>query len=166
MKARERFLYVATIVVLVLSCTYLGWKWQEATTWGTSATATLQAQRNHLEAEVLRLEADLSKAQALPFQVISGMAIDHMKEKGLAAPIEDLVSDLRSRNDLIPFQPVGGGEKRITPWLITSHWVVAIADDGHRAIKAFLSYEITNGKIDWTLTAVEPDRLLMEQKQN
>jgi hypothetical protein len=153
-------------MVLVFLCTYLGWKWQETATRGTSATATLQAQKEHLEAEVTRLQADLSKAQTLPILILSDMAINQMKEKGLADPVEDLVSDLKTRSDLIPFQPVGGGEKRITPWLITGTWVVAIADDGHRAIKAFLSYEIKNGQIEWTLTAVETDLLLMEQKRN
>lgn len=154
------------MAVLGLLCTYLGWEWKAAARERTSEVAVLQAEISRLEAEVAGLQANLTKAQSLPFLDLTDMAINQMREKGLSDPVEDLISDLKAHTDLIPFQPIAGGRTQIAPWLITSHWVVAIADDGHRAIKAFLSYDIRDGEITWTLTGAEPDRLLLEQKGN
>lgn len=166
MQSRDRWLYLPIIVVLGFLCTYLGWEWKEAARQRSSDIAVLQFDKSRLEAEVARLQTDLTKAQSLPFLVLPDPVINQMKEKGLKDPVADLVSDLKARTDLIPFQPLGGGETRVTPWVITSNWVVAIADDGHRAIKAFLSYDIKDGEITWTLTAAEPDLLLLEQQGN
>lgn len=81
-----------------------------------------------------------------------------MKAQGLDDPIADVMADLETRTDLVPFQPIGGGQTRIGTWLINcGGWALAVVGDGHKGILAILDYKIENGQIKWTVRAAEPD---------
>jgi hypothetical protein len=164
-KDREHVLYRTAILVLVAICLYLGWQWHAlavvTTTKSQSETALLESQQHRvaevtalqsdqqrLNAEVTRLQADLDRAKESPFVVCSPL-----KAKGPSDPVAALIADLRTHTDLIPFQPIGGGQTHIDAWLINCDWVLAAVGDGHKGIWAMLHYEITNGQIKWTVLA-------------
>jgi hypothetical protein len=150
--------------VLGVLCLYLGWQWR------TAQTALVQRQNGHdsevrgllaeherLKNEVANLQADLDKAKQWPFVACSDLGIANMKAQGLQNPIADVIADLETQTDLVPFQPIGGGQTRIGTWLINCGWVLAVAEDGHKGILAILDYEIDKGQIKWSVRAAQSD---------
>lgn len=79
--------------------------------------------------------------------------IENMKKKGLANPVEDIISDLGKHRDLIPYKGILGGTMDFygrNIWILTNKWVLAYFEDGHTAGYMLLEYSITdNGKITW-----------------
>lgn|GEM_PF-5486693 len=152
-------LVLAVLGVLIILCLYIGWQWRTTRTAlvkergdRVSEVAELQSKQERLKLEVSELQTDLRQAKEWPFVVCSDVA---MQAKGLRDPVRDLVADLNNHTDLIPFQPIGGGQTTIGLWLINCDWVLAGVGDGHKAIWAMLRYEVTNGQIKWTVLATE-----------
>lgn len=109
----------------------------------------LLAEQERLRDEVANLRADLERARQRPFLTCTDLDIVRMKAQGLADPVADLIADLETQPDLVPFQPAGGGQARVGTWLII--------EDGHKGVLAILGYEIDEGKIKWTVRAAQSD---------
>ena len=118
------------------------------------------AEHERLKSEVAKLQTDLDKAKRWPFVACSDLGIANMKDQGLKGPIADVVADLETRTDLVPFQPIGDGQARIGVFLINCGWVLAVVEDGHKGILAILDYEIQKGQIKWSVGAAQSDPAL------
>lgn len=162
--------YRVAIGVLLALCLLFGWRWYEAASLAratsTSERAALSTQERYsdellalrseqerLIAEVSQLEAQLDQATSWPLVLLSPYDESRFHAQGLSDPVADLEADLQRHPELIPFEPGFGGQVRIGPFLITSQWVVAGVGDGHKAMLAFLSYELQDGQIAWKLLA-------------
>jgi len=79
--------------------------------------------------------------------------IQDLKKKGLANPVQDIISNLMGHNELIPYKGVLGGtmgfyEKGIR--ILTNKWVLAYFEDGHIGGYLLLEYKVSNdGTITW-----------------
>ena len=80
--------------------------------------------------------------------------INEMKEKGLSNPVQDIISDLQTHRELIPYKGILGGKAGFYDknkiWVLTNKWVLAYFDDGHFSGYILLEYLVDdNGKITW-----------------
>lgn len=80
--------------------------------------------------------------------------IEEMKGKGLADPVDDIISDLQQHPELIPYKGTLGGamgfyfKKDI--WVLNNKWVFAYFEDGHTGGYLILEYIVMDdGKINW-----------------
>lgn len=88
--------------------------------------------------------------------------INEMKKKGLANPVDDIISDLQKHPELIPYNGTLGGtmgfyfKKEI--WVLNSKWVFAYFEDGHTSGYLLLEYTVTDdGRINWKRIAAMMD---------
>ncbi|OHB78480.1 MAG: hypothetical protein A2Z25_23905 [Planctomycetes bacterium RBG_16_55_9] len=92
-----------------------------------------------------------------PIEVFS-WDIAAMKRAGLKDPLTDIISDLKRRRDLIPYEGTMGGTMnfygRSKMWILTSKWAIAYFEDGHNGGYLLLEYEIAKGgRIRWKTLA-------------
>jgi len=93
--------------------------------------------------------------------LLSDYEIRLLHEQGLEDPERELVADLRSRPELIPFDGVLGGTMGFynakSIFLLPHNHVFAYYSDGHLAGHMLLRYEVENGRIDWTVLYPSPE---------
>ncbi|MBN1824723.1 MAG: hypothetical protein JW958_00570 [Candidatus Eisenbacteria bacterium] len=83
---------------------------------------------------------------------LSDTDIRLLRKQGLEDPERDLIADLRSRTDLIPFDGVHGGTMFFSNIVILPGGsAFALFEDGHIAGRMLLGYEVEAGRIDWTM---------------
>lgn len=80
--------------------------------------------------------------------------VEEMRRKGLANPVDDIISDLRKHPELIPYKGTLGGTmgfySRKEIWILNNKWVFAYFEDGHTSGYLLLEYIITDeGTINW-----------------
>jgi hypothetical protein len=97
--------------------------------------------------------ANLARQQAQRRQnLLDEPYVEELKKQGLKDPAAELRASLMSRLDLIPYSAVLGGTMSfdepsivlLEPW-----FVFATFEDGHIEGDMLLSYEVTDGKIEW-----------------
>ncbi|HYF91009.1 MAG TPA: hypothetical protein VD969_02055 [Symbiobacteriaceae bacterium] len=140
MKIKGYVPYLTAIAMLGAIALFMGWQWY------ATQEALLESQQKHNARE-----------GGPPFLACSDLGVAELKTAGLSDPLADVIADLETRTDLVPFRPIGGGQTRIGAWLINCNWVLASVGDGHKTILAVLRYEVKDGKINWTVLAAEPD---------
>lgn len=102
----------------------------------------------NLKNEVENLKEDLEAYRGFDDAILS-----NLKVKGFTGDLEDIVLDLQSRSELIPFDGVLGGtmgfysDKHIQ--VLTDKWVLAYFEDGHIFGFILLEYDIKDGEITW-----------------
>lgn len=83
--------------------------------------------------------------------------IERLKEKGLADPVNDLLTDLKNHRKLIEQKGVLGGTMKFyesESHVLNNKWVFAYFEDGHVSGNMLLKYEVADdGKITWTKIA-------------
>jgi len=125
---------------------------------------------NHVEREaqlvtqVDSLESVISSMQELREDsnqgarpaVVNEFQIRELQRRGLSDPVADLAKNLRSHPELLPADLVGelGGKYGFYDpegvHLLTTKWVLADFEDGHRAGHMLLEFSIRDsGTIDW-----------------
>jgi len=121
----------------------------------------LLAQIDSLKSVVTMQAEELANLpQADRPMVVSNYQLKELREMGLEDPQADLAEDLRHRKDLFPAElksELGGTFGFYDPdgiVLLTTKWVLASFDDGHRLGHMLLEFSVTDGgKIDWKLIA-------------
>lgn len=97
---------------------------------------------------------DNTEIKAASSIALSSFDIKQLKKKGLSDPVQDIVSDLKKHNELIPYEGTLGGTMKFygdnTIWVLTNKWVLAYFEDGHNAGYLLLEYDVlNNGEISW-----------------
>lgn len=165
--------YLGIILVLGVSCLYLGWRWRgalEAVTasrnqaQATEAAQQKERQRTDMELAVARYELEQARTELAVQQQAAEAAstqpvvrlfdadLDELRQQGFKDPVVDLVADLQTRTDLIPMAGVLGGTQAWRPserWVVGKSFVVAEFDDGHVGGTMLLRYVVANGRITW-----------------
>ena len=78
--------------------------------------------------------------------------LEMLKRNGLADPERDLRDSLMAHPEVIPFQPVLGGNMSFPPSeivLLPPPYVFAWAEDGHTGGPVLLRYEVEPGAVRW-----------------
>lgn len=76
----------------------------------------------------------------------------HLLEAGIKNPKEYIVNSLKQQPDLIPAEPVLGGQMRFTRiQLLGRECLIAYYEDGHVAGRAIYSYVFKGGKLHFSL---------------
>jgi len=119
--------------------------------------ARLTAQVDSLRA-VIRSRSGLREdvGQSAGAAVVNGFQIKELRRRGLSDPLVDLAKDLRGHPEVLPESlvgEVGGTYGFYNPegiHLLTTKWVLAEFDDGHRLGHMLLEFAIRDSaKIDW-----------------
>jgi hypothetical protein len=78
--------------------------------------------------------------------------IQAMQRRGIARPELQLRRDLAQLPELIPHEPVVGGQMYFVPegiHVLNDRWVLATFEDGHIRGQVLLEYEVVHGNVMW-----------------
>ena len=98
-------------------------------------------------------EVENLKEELEAYKGFDDAILSNLKAKGFTGDLEDIVLDLQTHSELIPFEGVLGGtmgfysDKHIH--LLTDKWVLAYFEDGHIFGFMLLEYDIKDGEIIW-----------------
>jgi hypothetical protein len=113
----------------------------------------LQAENEKLTHEIVILRArieDLIRSQP----GLTPEESEYFKKKGLDDPVEDIVNDLGSREDLMPFKGIFGARpsfyKDVRMYVLNSRWVYTTWNSGSAIGQQLFEYTVSDdGKIFW-----------------
>ncbi len=117
---------------------------------------SLRAEKNRLADQVSALTAKLHSESVTPLVLNSDSVLRYLREQGLDDPVNQVLTDLKKRPDLIPFDAELGGTmafRDTAKWILTEKWVLAYFEDGHVGGRALLEYSVANGKLVWRRVA-------------
>ncbi|HYF92096.1 MAG TPA: hypothetical protein VD969_07600 [Symbiobacteriaceae bacterium] len=144
MKAMERYVYLGIILLLAAGCLYLGWGRGPADNSAALAEQPWQ---------VVDQPAQPAPSADRPVVRLDPGDLRDLQNLGLTDPVNQIVTDLAARQDLLPIQGVLGGTMSFHPsdrWVVAKNWVLADFDDGHILGWGIFKYTVANGKITWT----------------
>ncbi|MBN1291904.1 MAG: hypothetical protein JXB48_08705 [Candidatus Latescibacteria bacterium] len=115
-----------------------------------------------LRDEIKNVTQALNKSHALnedlmsKFPRLSEDEISEFKKKGLADPESNIIQDLGSREELMPFKGMFGARPSFYPEvrmsLLNAKWVYLYYDDGTNKGQSLLKYRVANnGMIEWNI---------------
>ena len=141
------FLIFAGLFLFLAGCSGKAVKavWQE--------NERLLAENEKMNREIVILRArieDLIKSQP----GLTAEEREDLQKKGLKDPVEDLVNDLGSREELMPFKGIFGARpsfyKDVRMYVLNSRWVFTIWDSGNAIGQQLFEYSVSeSGKISW-----------------
>ena len=113
-----------------------------------------------LKAENNSLTVNLKKACALnedlkrSFPGLSKAETDEYKKRGLSNPENDIINDLGSREELMPFKGVFGARpsfyREVRMYVLNAKWAFASFDDGSNIGQTLIDYSVSDsGVISW-----------------
>jgi hypothetical protein len=117
--------------------------------------ASLEKEKSELIQEIknFKTPVDIEKSEMSNNLLLSRWFVEKLKDKGLANPVRDIISDLADHRELIPYEGVLGGTMRFYEgytWVLNEKWAFAYFEDGHISGYLLLEYEVeNNGKINW-----------------
>ena len=87
---------------------------------------------------------------------LSGKAIAEFKHRGLADPQKNIIDDLGSREELMPFRGVFGARPsfytEVRMYVLNGRWAFASFNDGHNRGDRLYSFRVSrDGTISWTV---------------
>ena len=120
----------------------------------------LQRHNDLLRAENTTLADDLKKLRAAnddlirSFPGLSKSEVAAFREKGLDDPEDDIINDLGSRAELMPFKGVFGARpsfyRDVRFYLLNAKWAYASYNDGSNIGQTLLEYSVSDrGVISW-----------------
>jgi hypothetical protein len=148
-KILQDLLICAVIILLLSGCS------------GKAVRATfheneqLQSDNEKMKREIVILHAridDIIRSQP----GLTPGEIESLQRKGLKNPVEDLVNNLGSREDLMPFKGIFGARpsfyKDVRMYVLNSGWVYTFWDTGSAVGQQLFEYTVSDsGKISWKL---------------
>ena len=113
----------------------------------------LQAENEKMNREIVILRArieDIIKSQP----GLTAEEREDLQKNGLKDPVEDLVNDLGTREELMPFKGIFGARpsfyKDVRMYVLNSRWVYATWDSGNAIGQQLFEYTVSeSGKISW-----------------
>lgn len=116
-------------------------------------------ERDVAEANRELLETQIRLAQFTRHEVprpaavgLTNAQIQAMQRRGIARPELRLRDDLSQQPELIPHEPVHGGNMYFVPegiHVLNDRWVLATFEDGHIRGQMLLEYEVVHGNVMW-----------------
>ena len=112
------------------------------------------------EKNTLSHEFAMARAQAADLKKtmpgLSDKAKTEFRRRGLADPQEDIINDLGSREELMPFKGVFGARPsfytEVRMYVLNGRWAFASFNDGHTTGDRLYSYRVSEGgAISWTV---------------
>ncbi|MCE5251525.1 hypothetical protein LLG96_15045 [bacterium] len=93
---------------------------------------------------------DLTKS----FPGLSPETVDEFRRRGLSDPQNDIIADLGSHEELMPFRGIFGARPSFYPdvrmYVLNSRWAYASFNDGSRLGQTLLEYTVSErGVITW-----------------
>ena len=87
---------------------------------------------------------------------LSEKAKAEFRSRGLADPHEDIINDLGSHEELMPFKGVFGARPsfytEVRMYVLNARWAFASFNDGHNIGDRLYSYRVSGGgRISWTV---------------
>ena len=87
---------------------------------------------------------------------LSEKAKAEYRRRGLTSPHDDIISDLGSREELMPFRGVFGARPsfytEVRMYVLNARWAFASFNDGHNIGDRLYSYRVSDdGKISWSI---------------
>jgi len=115
---------------------------------------TLRTKIEELEKMVDKIDPDIIENDEAGRSLLSDFEINRLRRQGLDDPVNDITSDLLTRNDLIPYEGVLGGTMSFySPQnihILSPQWVFAYFEDGHIRGEMLLEFSVDNeGVINW-----------------
>jgi len=162
LKNKERIFYVLMIMALIIVFHFKRMEFMSLIASSGEKNLELTNENKRLEElnlekmlaiENLKNEVENLKEELEAYKGFDDAILSNLKVKGFTGDLEDIVLDLQTHSELIPFEGVLGGtmgfysDKHIH--LLTDKWVLAYFEDGHIFGFMLLEYDIKDGEIIW-----------------
>ena len=162
MKAKERLLYIVIFVVLIMVFHFKRMEFINLLVKSEEKNIELTNENKRLveinldslvSIENLNKEVESLKEELESYKGFDEAILMSLKDKGFTGKLEDIIIDLQSHQELIPFEGGLGGtmgfysDKHIH--VLTDKWVLAYFEDGHFFGFMLLEYDIKDGEIIW-----------------
>jgi len=103
-------------------------------------------------AEVVPLDEPEKPPEPEHPSLLSDIEIRLLHKWGLEDPERELIADLRSHTELIPFDAVLGGTMFFSlVFVLPGYHAFALFEDGHIGGPMLLRFEVKDGAINWTV---------------
>ncbi len=162
MKNKERILWVVALFVVLLAFYFKTNEYKNLLTGSGQEKAMLHNENKRLEQiyyenkaaiEALEKEVENLKEELEPYKGFDETILISLKEKGFTGELKDIVLDLQSHRELIPYEGSLGGTMGFYSdehiHVLSDKWVFAYFEDGHSFGFMLLEYDIKDGEIIW-----------------
>ncbi len=148
-KSKERFFWLGATFVILGLVVFFG---QENLNYKRKLLKSQESEKR-LFREIANLKNLLKEKEVLLENQpkLNRWEIEELKRKGLKDPVSEIIADLKSRKELIPYKAVVGGRMYFCEvYVLNGRWVLASFEDGHIMGRMFLRYSVgNNGRISW-----------------
>ncbi|MFC1607880.1 hypothetical protein ACFL47_07905 [Candidatus Latescibacterota bacterium] len=156
MKMAERVIYLCWITIMAVMCVMF-LKERDSARSALNETVLKNVQ---LSAELDGLRQKLTVANASiadlrrSYPGLRKETIAEYKSRGLDNPEEDIITDLGSREELMPFKGVFGARpsfyREVLMWVLNSRWALGAFNDGSNIGYTLYEYKVSEtGEITW-----------------
>lgn len=162
MKNKERVLWIGSLVIILAISIFVVLQYQsslrnleEKVTSLSNDNTKLQRQNGDYASQVGELEGEIEKRNEIikTQHSFDEVTMSALQVKGFNGQLKDIVSDLKTHSELIPYKGVLGGTMGFYGdndiHVLTNSWVLAYFSDGHIGGYMLLRYGINNGSISW-----------------
>jgi hypothetical protein len=161
-KNKERILWIGSLVIILVVSLFVVLQYQSTLsnlehkkTSLYNENTKLQQQNVDYASQVGELKSEIEKRNEIinSQHSFDEVTMSVLQVKGFTGQLKDIVSDLKTHSELIPYKGVLGGTMGFYGnndiHVLTNSWVLAYFSDGHIEGYMLLRYEINNGSISW-----------------
>ncbi|MEA1960675.1 MAG: hypothetical protein U9N81_05210 [Bacillota bacterium] len=152
MKRYVRIIVTVGLVCILAIMTVVIWQYHNQINALTQENQILANEKTELASEIKDLRAEIRKRDDL---ISTLPRLDNLRRNGFTGSPEDIALDLKTHNELIPYEGILGGTMRFFGsdhiFVLTDRWVLAYFEDGHIGGYLLLEYKIENGTISYTV---------------
>lgn len=156
-KNKERIIWIGSLVIILAVSLFVVIQYQtklsntEQKRIGLSNENTqLQQKHGDYATQVAELKGEIEKLKLTNYDKTT---ILELQPKGFTGQLKDIVADLKTHSELIPYKGILGGTMGFYGdndiHVLTNRWVFAYFQDGHISGYMLLRYDINNGIISW-----------------
>lgn len=161
MKHKERIIWIGSLVIILAVSLLVILQFQtklsnseQKNTSLSSDNTKLQLQNGDYVTQVAGLKGEIEKRdKIIKLANYDETTMLELQRTGFTGQLKDIVSDLKTHSELIPYKATLGGTMGFYGdndiHVLTNRWVFAYFEDGHISGYMLLRYDITKGTITW-----------------
>ena len=161
MKHKERIIWIGSLVIILAVSLFVVLQYQtklsiseQKNTSLSSDNTKLQQKNGDYVTQVAGLKGEIEKRdKIIKLANYDETTMLELQRTGFTGQLKDIVSDLKTHSELIPYKGTLGGTMGFYGdndiHVLTNRWVFAYFQDGHSLGYMLLRYDINKGTISW-----------------
>ncbi|SDH30884.1 hypothetical protein [Desulfosporosinus hippei] len=154
-KSKERVIWIGSLVIVISISLFLFLQYQTKLSYAEQKMTSLSNDNTKLQQgneDYVTQVAEL-KGEIEILVNSDKVAIRELQREGYTGQLKDIVADLKTHSELIPYKGIKGGTMGFYSendiHVLTDKWVLAYFEDGHISGYMLLRYDTNEGAISW-----------------